>query len=1037
MTTFFENHIFAVQISLFLCILIIFWLIENFYQQQNSRKKILHTLLNAHFLILVIPVQISLSVIAMYTATQTEVNTWGLLKFLPIKENSFLFYLIAVIVLDFSNFFYHYLMHKIPFCWRFHQIHHSDMEVDISTTFREHPGETFLRVGFFILTIFIFGISPWIIIIFQLFESSSNIISHSSMKLPDRIDRIVSMVFVTPNTHSIHHHYRLPHTDTNYGDILSIWDHLFRTASRMCQKDIVYGINTHMNPVYNANFKMLIKRPFRRKNKKSNVPENIINNTLIFILLFCGHTFHAQEKKGSSVKDTTVIETVRLSGKLQKRLKKEENPAYKILQKVWENKENNIKINNPFYEYDEFSSTEIGLNGMTRNFTKDVFQEKIDSVMAENVLTGTGDSFDIPVELLQTFRHYYVSPQFNLKKSKLLGKKDIGVPQNLKLFERLEAAFKNINPYEENIVLLNKNFVSPLSKEGFSTYDYILKDSIRSDNETIYSLDYFPKESRELGFRGHFKISSINYALVSIQMKTPRKMNLNFVKDLEFSKTYTLNAQNKYVPESNNYNGIFTVFSKKDEKGLYVIKKDFFSNYTFDEPRKLSFYNDVSDDQVGLSTKEVIAENADAETKRVEKLVEFTSNTKKITGITNALYTFSEGYFNAFKGIQLGNIYSTVASNEIQGFNFRLGFRTYQSLNDRFRILGFATYGFKNNSVSFGLESRYLLAKKQRLIVDAAYIDDYQQAGLTNFVGDHILPDAQNESKAIFNRGRNYYLSKIDKVSAKISMEPYKNIEFGVVGNYSTIESAAPDLFSLAFINPETHTLETKTNDFNTTFFINYTPKREVFGTGVDRNYGIRLHPSLLVNFITGFSDFGESQFKYQKINILYNHPVFVGKFGVLDPTIIAGKTFNPVPLSLASGVSANQTYFYAPNTFALLNYYQFVADQFVQFNLDHHFNGFIINHIPILNRTKFRSVLLFRSYMGTISQGTIDLNRSNIKYNVPRKPYIEYGFGIENIGFGNLRPLRVDFIWNNISSKNNPAVSPKFGIRFGFNTTF
>jgi hypothetical protein len=115
-----------------------------------------------------------------------------------------------------------------------------------------------------------------------------------------------------------------------------------------------------MNPVYNANFKMLIKRPFRRKNKKSNVPENIINNTLIFILLFCGHTFSCPEKKGSSVKDTTVIETVRLSGKLQKRLKKEENPAYKILQKVWENKENNIKINNPFYEYDEFIARRSG-----------------------------------------------------------------------------------------------------------------------------------------------------------------------------------------------------------------------------------------------------------------------------------------------------------------------------------------------------------------------------------------------------------------------------------------------------------------------------------------------------------------------------------------------------------------------------------------------------------------------------------------------------------------------------------------------------
>ena len=141
------------------------------------------------------------------------------------------------------------------------------------------------------------------------------------------------------------------------------------------------------------------------------------------------------------------------------------------------------------------------------------------------------------------------------------------------------------------------------------------------------------------------------------------------------------------------------------------------------------------------------------------------------------------------------------------------------------------------------------------------------------------------------------------------------------------------------------------------------------------------------------------------------------------------------MPLSLASAVSANQTYFYARNTFALLNYYQFVADQFVQLNVDHHFNGFLINHIPLLNKTKMRSILLFRSYLGSVSAGTIALNRSNVKYHVPSKPYVEYGFGLENIGFGNLRPLRVDFIWNNIS--NNSRDSPKFGIRFGFKTTF
>lgn len=628
MFTFLQNHIFGVQISLFLFILIFFWLLEN-YLEKNSRQKILHTLVNARFLIFVIPVQIGLSVILLSVSAYTENNSWGLIKHLPFKENSVVFYFIAIIALDFSNFIYHYLMHKIPVCWRFHQVHHSDMEVDISTTFREHPGETFLRVSFFILTVYLLGISPWIIIIFQLLESISNIISHSSIKLPEKVDRYVSMVFVTPNSHSIHHHYRLPQTDTNYGDILSIWDHLFRTASRMSQKDIIYGINTHMNPVYNASFKLLIKRPFRSKAKKTVVEKSVITNTLILLFLLGSFGVQAQKKSPNAIRDSTVIETVRISGHSKKRLKKDLNPAFKILEKVWANKDANQNISNPFYEFDEFSSTEIGLNGMTRKFAKEVFKDSFDSITAQNILTGTGDNFDIPVELLQTFKHHYVSPKLNQEKSTLLGKKDIGVPQDLRLFERLEVAFKNINPYHENIILLNKNFISPIAKVGFATYDYILKDSIKTDDETIYSINYFPREGRELGFRGSFEISSLNYALKSIQLLTPHNMNFNFVKDLDFSKTYTLDSRNKYVPESNNYNGVFTIFSKKDEKGLFVIKKDFFSNYTFDEPKKLSFYTTENNQNLLKSTDDIIARNADSDAKRMQKLVEFTSNSKK------------------------------------------------------------------------------------------------------------------------------------------------------------------------------------------------------------------------------------------------------------------------------------------------------------------------------------------------------------------------------------------------------------------------
>ncbi|TXF74834.1 sterol desaturase family protein [Chryseobacterium sp.] len=308
MTAFVENHTFGIQIALFLFILCFFWILESISLSQSLKDKYLHTLVNAKFLIFVIPIQIILAVILLSVSAKTVTYSFGLLYHLPIEKNGVTYYLIAFLLIDFFNFIYHYLMHKIPLGWRFHQVHHSDMDVDISTTFREHPGETFFRVTFFIITVFVLGISPWIIILFQLMESTSNLISHSKIKLPENIDRFVSLIFVTPNSHSIHHHYKLPHTDANYGDILSIWDHIFKTASRLNQKKIVYGIDTHMNPVYNANFKLLIKRPFRSK-KKSPLVNGAVKNTLILIFIFSIQGFYAQKTLGNTIKDSTVIET--------------------------------------------------------------------------------------------------------------------------------------------------------------------------------------------------------------------------------------------------------------------------------------------------------------------------------------------------------------------------------------------------------------------------------------------------------------------------------------------------------------------------------------------------------------------------------------------------------------------------------------------------------------------------------------------------------------------------------------------------------
>lgn len=256
------NNDTVLQLSIYGGTLIFFWILEVYISAKKINLKVLHTALNGKFLIFVLPVQIILSLLAFSVSSYTEISNWGFMYFLPINTHSVLFFVIAFIILDLFDYLYHFMMHKTPVFWRFHQIHHSDLEVDITTTIREHPGETFIRVSYSIMVIAMIGASPWVLIFKQFIQSVSNLASHTQLKLPLKLNNIISLVFVTPNTHHIHHHYKLPFTDSNYGDVLTVWDHLFSTFSKMNQAEIVYGVDTNMDELKNKNFKNLIKRPF-------------------------------------------------------------------------------------------------------------------------------------------------------------------------------------------------------------------------------------------------------------------------------------------------------------------------------------------------------------------------------------------------------------------------------------------------------------------------------------------------------------------------------------------------------------------------------------------------------------------------------------------------------------------------------------------------------------------------------------------------------------------------------------------------------
>ena len=180
--------------------------------------------------------------------------------------------IISLLLLDLIGaYLVHFIQHKIPWMWKFHLVHHSDMNVDVTTGLRHHPGETVFRIIFTIIGVFVSGASIGMVMLYQSLSVLFAHITHANISIPKKIDAILSYVLVTPNMHKIHHHYEMPLTDSNYGNIFSIWDRLFNTFSFINkQKSVVYGIDTYMDKSETNNLGTLLSIPFKKLKKVNN-----------------------------------------------------------------------------------------------------------------------------------------------------------------------------------------------------------------------------------------------------------------------------------------------------------------------------------------------------------------------------------------------------------------------------------------------------------------------------------------------------------------------------------------------------------------------------------------------------------------------------------------------------------------------------------------------------------------------------------------------------------------------------------------------
>ena len=245
-----------------------FWILEGSVPLFKFKyKKWQHAIPNLFFTVTTIIINFVLAFLLLMSADWVMANNFGILNWLP-ELPIWSYIILGVLFMDFFGAYLpHLVEHKVKPLWMIHLVHHTDHNVDTTTANRHHPLESVIRFTFTLFGVFVIGVPMGIVMLYQSMSLVATQFTHANIKLPKQIDKALSYFLVSPDMHKVHHHYVLPYTDSNYGNIFSIWDRLLGTYMYLDREKLVYGVDVFPDELENGQITNLLKQPFQQYKK--------------------------------------------------------------------------------------------------------------------------------------------------------------------------------------------------------------------------------------------------------------------------------------------------------------------------------------------------------------------------------------------------------------------------------------------------------------------------------------------------------------------------------------------------------------------------------------------------------------------------------------------------------------------------------------------------------------------------------------------------------------------------------------------------
>jgi hypothetical protein len=741
------------------------------------------------------------------------------------------------------------------------------------------------------------------------------------------------------------------------------------------------------------------------------------------------YDFKIVMSEGNSLKEIVVY-----AGKTSKK----NNPALDILRKIWERRRKNGLKMFKQYQYEKYEKVEFDMNTIDSAFMKNKIFKGMEFVF-KNIDTSkvTGKTY-LPIFINESISDFYGDNETKKTKEVLKANKNSGLGNGDGVNMFIKDLYNDFDIYENYLNFFDKSFTSPLSTTGIDVYNYVLADTAFIDNKWCYNIVFYPRRKNELTFKGDFWVNDSTFAIKKINMAITKSANINWVKDIYIEQEFEVLNDSVFLPTRDYMMSDFALKKKEESKGVYGKRSTLYRNFKFDEKKPDNFYKqevNFIDNFAYKKTDEFWEENRFEKLNKDEvaiyKMIDTLKTVKKFKQMYNLVSILGSGYIEFSKlNFDYGPIFSSVGFNEVEGIRLRAGGRTYFGPNDLWRLQGYTAYGFDDNKFKYGISGKWMVDKKNRIILSAGNRRDVEQIGASLTNTNDVL-GRSFASSAFFTTGVNGKLTNINLTTIAGEIEPVKNLIFQVGYSYRTLESASPT-FSLDYYTDNTFTnTASEVKQAELSLQVEYTPKRKTIGYGVERRDVDNPYSRFFVNYTQGFKGFIQSDFEYQKLQLYYKQPIIIGALGRSNLIMELGKTFGKVPLGLLSIVPGNQTYFLIENTFSNLNFYEFVTDEYATFQWEHNFNGRLLSRIPMMRKLNLRELVGVRAVYGTVSDENIALNASGLVYKAPVNPYWEYNVGIGNI----FKVFRLDFTWRgnyrDVPDGNNFTVKGSFGFYF------